>query len=252
MVRGLDVFQRYFRAHNDKYVLIGGAACDLALGSAGVGFCATQDLFIFFRIEVLYGGFFKTFLEFIRAGKYRNLQQSTGLRQFYRFKQPAKEGFPFMLELFSRKPDALELPEDCHLTPIPAGEDVSSLSAILLNDDYYAFLHAGRKEVENISIAGPERLIPLKARAWLDLRKREQSGEKIDSRDIKKHKNDVFRLYRVIDPEHLSQVPKVIREDMESFLNAMKAEKTDLGALGIKDQSLESVLNELRRIYCGS
>ena len=29
MVKGLDVFKRYFEAYSDQYVLIGGTACNL-------------------------------------------------------------------------------------------------------------------------------------------------------------------------------------------------------------------------------
>ena len=44
-----------------------------------------------------------------------------------------------MIELFTRKLDAIQLPEDAVLTPLPIDEDISSLSAILLDDDYYEF-----------------------------------------------------------------------------------------------------------------
>ena len=55
------------------------------------------------------------------------------------------------------------------LTPIPFDDPVSSLSAILLDETYYAFLKGGVRLVEGISVVGPEHLVPLKARAWLDL-----------------------------------------------------------------------------------
>jgi hypothetical protein len=42
-------------------------------------------------------------------------------------------------------------------------------------------------------MVGASRLIALKARAWLDLTERAERGEQIDSKTIKKHKNDVFR-----------------------------------------------------------
>jgi hypothetical protein len=44
-----------------------------------------------------------------------------------------------MLELFSRLPDALDHAEGSELTPVPVDDEVSSLSAILMDDDYYAF-----------------------------------------------------------------------------------------------------------------
>jgi len=41
-----------------------------------------------------------------------------------------------MIELFSRRINSIELPEDAVLTPLPLDDDLSSLSAILLDNDY--------------------------------------------------------------------------------------------------------------------
>lgn len=40
-----------------------------------------------------------------------------------------------MIELFARKPDVIALPNDAVLSPFPLEEDISSLSAILLDSD---------------------------------------------------------------------------------------------------------------------
>ncbi|RZB30108.1 MAG: hypothetical protein SRB1_02388 [Desulfobacteraceae bacterium Eth-SRB1] len=48
MVRGLDLFRDYFKDYTDKYILIGGTACDLAMESMGLNFRATKDLDIEF------------------------------------------------------------------------------------------------------------------------------------------------------------------------------------------------------------
>lgn len=77
----------------------------------------------------------------MEAGGYENRQKSTGKRLFYRFYAPKSAESPEMLELFSRVPDALQITADSQLTPIPVGDEVSSLSAILLNDDYYRLIH---------------------------------------------------------------------------------------------------------------
>ena len=68
------------------------------------------------------------------------------IKQFYRFTKPADGTFPYMLELFSRKPDALSIADESHLTPIPTDQEVASLSAILLDDGYYSFITQGKKE----------------------------------------------------------------------------------------------------------
>jgi len=59
----------------------------------------------------------------------------------------------------------------------------------------------------------------------------------------------VFRLYRLIDPAFKTDIPKDIRVDMGTFLDAMVSEPVDLKNLGIKGQSLDSILGELRRLY---
>lgn len=44
MVTGLNVFRDYFADDTDKYVLIGGAACDIVFTSNDETFRATKDL----------------------------------------------------------------------------------------------------------------------------------------------------------------------------------------------------------------
>jgi hypothetical protein len=251
MVRGLAKFREQFRSHAGQYVLIGGAACDLLMEEAGLEFRATKDLDIVLSVEALNASFVRAFWAFVRAGKYQVQQSATGERRYYRFLKPEDDEYPFMLELFARKPDMLDLAEGAHLTPIPVDEEISSLSAILLDDAYYAFLHSGKRTIEDIPVVGPEHLIPLKARAWLDLTKRKEAGGAIDAKSIAKHKNDVFRLYRVLDPAIKIGIPKEIRDDMRAFLDAMVSEQVDLKNLEIKGQSLGSILGELRRIYVG-
>jgi len=249
MVRGLAKFREQFRAYADQYVLIGGAACDLLMEEAGLDFRATKDLDIVLSVEALNAEFVSAFWAFIRAGKYQVQQSATEKRRYYRFLKPETDEYPYMLELFARKPDTLVLAEGAHLTPIPIDEETSSLSAILMDDAYYAFLHSGIRTIGDIPIVGPEHLIPLKARAWLDLTRRKEAGEAIDSKSIAKHKNDVFRLYRVIDPGSIIDVPPDISVDMGAFLEAMESEPIDLKSLGIKSQGLNSILGELRRLY---
>jgi len=250
MVKGLDLFREHFRGYADRYVLIGGTACDLAMGEAGLEFRVTKDLDIVLCVEALDKVFVEAFWAFNRDGKYQLKEKSTGRKQYYRFQKPETEGYPFMLELFSRQPDALSLADDSHLTPIPTDKDVSSLSAILLGEDYYRFLHAGRMELDGLAFVGPEHLVPLKAKAWLDLSERKSQGEVIDSRSIKKHKNDVFRLYQILSPDFDGEVPESIKDDMREFLSCMETEEIDFKSLGLGATNHKSVLADIRGIYC--
>lgn len=250
MVRGLDRFKAHFEPFADRYVLIGGTACSLAMEDVGLEFRATKDLDIVLCVEALDADFVKAFWEFIREGKYKIQEKSTGKKQFYRFKNPEDGSFPVMLELFSRVPDALTIGDDSHLTPIPMDEEVSSLSAILLDEDYYEFIHAGKQEIDGLPVVGPTYLIPLKARAWLDLTKRREAGEAIDEKDIKKHKNDVFRLYQIVDPKQSIGLPGSIAEDLRQFFHEIEAgQGVDLKNLGLRSRSLDEILGDLRTIY---
>lgn len=92
-------------------------------------------------------------------------------------------------------------------------------------------------------------MIALKARAWLDLTTRKAAGEHVDSRDIRKHKNDVFRLFAIVDPDFDGAVPDQVTSDLASFLEQMQGETLDLKSIGLGSQTLESVTEALRRIY---
>ena len=249
MVRGLDIFRERFRDFSDRYMLIGGTACDQAMTAAGLEFRVTKDLDIVLCIEALDTDFVEAFWQFVRDGDYQIQQKAGGDRHFYRFQKPTAENFPAMLELFSRSPDGLEIPEGCHLTPIPTAEEASSLSAILMDDDYYQFIRSAVQEVGGLPVVSAEALIPLKARAWLDLTERRARGETVKSTDVKKHKNDVFRLYQIIDPEALPEIPEVVKTDMATFLERIGAEEVDLKALRVRTGDLESILADLRTLY---
>jgi hypothetical protein len=135
VVEGLDRFKEHFADHTGQYVLIGGTACALSMEAVGRSFRATKDLDIVLCVEALDVTFAETFWEFVRDGEYEMQEKAPGEKSFYRFKKPAKDDYPFMLELFSRVPDALTLKDESRLTPIPMEAAVSSLSAILLQGE---------------------------------------------------------------------------------------------------------------------
>ena len=84
MLRGLDLFKEHFAEFSDRYVLIGGTACALAMKEAGLDFRATKDFDIVLCIEALDPKFGKAFWEFIKKGNYQHRQKSTGKELFYR------------------------------------------------------------------------------------------------------------------------------------------------------------------------
>jgi hypothetical protein len=183
------------------------------------------------------------FWSFVEAGGYEIRQASdTGKPVYYRFQKPADERFPVMLELFCRAPEGINLAAGSHLTPIPIDEVAPSLSAILLDDAYCEFILAGRKEVDGLPCVGEDRLIPLKAGAWLDLGERQAKGEPVDSKNIRKHANDVLRLSQLLAPDVRIEVAPRIAQDLSRFLDGIEADRTiDPKSLGINNSVAEMV-----------
>lgn len=246
-VRGLDLFGKHFSEYRDQYVLIGGVASSLAMDDAGEEFRATKDLDIVLIIEALNVEFVARLWDFIKTGGY-HIKQVGGQRPvFYRFQNPTDESYPIQIELFSRAPEGLEHAENATLTPIPTDESVSSLSAILLDDDYYAFLMEGRQQSEELSYIGADRLIPFKARAWLDLSKRKLAGEQIDSRNVRKHRNDVLVLTGLLTGEKV-ELSESITADMGKFLEGLAKEDMDLKAMRIKG-NLQEIIKRLEQSF---
>lgn len=243
MVVGIEKFREHFAGHEDQYAIIGGAACDLLFGAAGLDFRATKDIDMVLCVEVVDAAFGKAFKAFLDAGGYEARERSDGAKEFYRFHRPKDSSFPFMIELFSRRPGTIELSEDTGLTPIPVEEDVVSLSAILLDDGYYEALQAAKRQVDGVTIIDESLLIPFKARAFLDLRGRLESGEKVDSKNIKKHRNDVFRLVQLLPEGVAIEVSAPIRDDLRRFVEAAQADGTlDPGAFHVpftRDEAVE-------------
>ncbi len=224
MVTGIEKFREYFAAHEDRYAIIGGTACDLLFDAAGLHFRATRDIDMVLCVEVVDTPFARAFEGFVDAGGYQARERSAGVKEFYRFHRPTDPAFPFMLEIFSRKPETLELPEDTTLTPIPVEEDIISLSAIVLDESYFQALQAARRQVEGVTIIDETLLIPFKARAFLDLAARSEAGERVNSKDIRKHRNDVFRLAQLLTRDARIEMPDPISEDLRRFLNLTQAD----------------------------
>lgn len=137
MVKGLSTFREHFAGWDDRYVLIGGTAVEAALDGVGLTARATKDLDVVLLVESLDADFGHVFWDFVLAGGYEHKHRSSGEVCFYRFDKPKAPSFPSQIELFSRRSDGLTLPDNAELTPLPVADEVSSLSAILLDDDYY-------------------------------------------------------------------------------------------------------------------
>jgi len=230
MIKGLDKFREYFKESREAFVLIGGVACHEWLASQGLPFRVTKDIDLVLIVEAVDQAFAKSLWGFIEAGGYE-IREKAGTRELYRFSKPKDDSYPAMIEIFSRKPAAIELAEGQHVIPVQSDEGAASLSAILLDDDYYSLIMSHRTKGDDLPRVDPAALIPLKARAWLDLTEREKKGEKVDAKDIAKHRSDVFRIAATLPGEPGPEIPDSIRADLITFLEAFPSESADWPAI---------------------
>ena len=217
MVSGFTKFKERFQGFENQYVIIGGTACDLIMENEELPFRATKDVDIVLIVESITAEFGRQFWEYVKEAGYEHLNKSTGNAQFYRFTSPKSKEYPYMIEIFSRNPDFIILEDDAVLTPLPIDDEISSLSAILLNEAYYELLKTGQMMV--------------------------------DSKNIKKHKNDVFRLAQLITANTRQVLSPEIAEDMKKFLSEIADETVDLKSLGIRGTDKKKMTDMLYQCY---
>lgn len=222
-INGLRKFADFFSEYTDNYILIGGSACAVIFDEIGEDFRATKDLDVVLIIENINADFGEKLWNFIKDAGYL-VESGEPPKQFYRFSKPKSNDYPKMIELFSR---AQNPPIDfgAHLQPIHISDDISSLSSILLNDDYYNFMLNGKRVVDGISVLDEKCLIPFKAKAWCELIDRKANGEEGQTKHIKKHYRDIYKLVTLLPQNTKVELSGMVKQDMERFVNDILTSK---------------------------
>lgn len=135
------------------------------------------------------------------------------------------------------------------LMPIHIDDEVSSLSAILLDEEYYRLLVENRTSASGVAVLSVEGLIPFKAKAWLDLSARRAGGQAVDEKSVKKHRNDVCRLATLLAGGERPAMSEGVRADMRRFLEAYESDPVDPKALKIKGVGAQQVVEVLKSVY---
>ncbi len=248
MVRGINKFREYFKDFAGSYVIIGGTACDITIDEAGLRPRATKDIDIILIVEAIRPEFVSKFWKFVEEGGYEIKEQGDKDHRYYRFTKPTDDEFPYQIEIFSRNPDLLDLEEGTHLTPIPVSEGIPSLSAILLDDDYYKYTIDRSKDDGGLRIANTEALICLKAKAFLDMLERKANGDDIPEKDIRKHKLDIFRLAALLTADDNFILPESLQGDLQKFTDQITGELPDnsiFKEMGLGTIDVEKLFDQL-------
>ena len=237
MVVGLDKFKEAFVDFKDNYVIIGGTACDIVLSDTDMRPRATDDIDMVLVVEKMTKEYGNAFWQFIKDGEYkagkREKDDKTPTYTLYRF-TTEKEGYPVKIELLSHHSDILGEPSGFHIEPIPLSEDLSSLSAIMMDDDNYELTVNNSEEQDGVRIATPTTLICLKARAYLNLLNDRANGKLVNSKDIKKHKTDVLKLIATASIPEPVAVPRSVYDSVMEYAASIEKE--------LPSQSLQDAL----------
>ena len=109
---------------------------------------------------------------------------------------------------------------------------------------------SGRREIRGLAWVGEDRLIPLKAIAWLDLSARKEQGAQVDAKDVRKHLNDVLRLSQLLAPTTRIALDRKIGADMTRFLTAVAADNLiDPKALQLGNATVAELVARIAQAY---
>ena len=225
IVAGIDAFRDAMAGLEDKYVLIGGGACSLLFDGTPVDFRLTKDLDVVVMAASDDVEFGKALWSFIRGGGYTYGVRENGSARYYRFWLPeeanvAGTGLPAEIELFSRA--SWPLDERIRIVPVPFDDDLSSLSAILLDEDYFGFIRQGIVSSHGVPVPDVLHIIPLKMRAHIDLNRRHENGEHVRRRNLTKHRADVLSLADLLTEGATCDLPTAIADDAREFVEGLE------------------------------
>lgn len=235
---GFGHFAQFFAAFRDHYVVIGGIATIFSLEAAGTFGRPTKDIDLVVLANP--NEFFADKLrEYITSGGYQIESDARQGSRNYRFRKPLSPEFPFQIEIFSTAPLNMELRDGQVIVPFPTSPGMDSLSAILMDADYFNLMKTCVTQDGEVPLLTIDALIPLKARAFVDLSERRINGEKVDQKDIKKHRNDVLRLSTILG-DSKRELPATVARDLVKFFD-----HPDIA--GLSQDTLQTIVNDVNR-----
>ena len=256
-MEGLDKFREAFKDFSDNYVIIGGTACDITMSGTEVRPRATHDIDMIIVVERMTPQYGERFWQFIREAGYRPEKSKakegeSPKYEMYRFVD-GNPGFPEMIELLSRHPDVLGEPKGLTIEPLPIDGEQSSLSAIIMDDDYYRFTIEHSRLTDDIRHADSAALVALKARAYLNLIQDKQNGKHVNSKDIKKHRSDVLKNVVIMTEDEIP-APSSIVECVKEFVMSIRSNWEELAnplakSLDQNPEFVEALLEQLENLF---
>ncbi len=242
--RGLKHFTDFFNDFSNDYVIIGGGAASACLDDEKLEFRVTKDIDM-----VLFTNnspeLNKKISEYVFLGKYEVNEKTENTPRYYRFSNPEDKNFPEIVEIFAKADSEIELRKGQYIIPIQNDAE-AQLSAILLDDEYFNLIRDNAKKSEvGFSIITPYANICLKARAFRELKERNEEEKKIN-----KHRNDVLRLAQILKTGEQLKLQGRPKQDFLQIFSAVEEleEKTIRQIVG-STLSKADILDVLKKAF---
>jgi len=206
----------------DQYVVIGGAAAAILLEEQALEFRKTKDVDLVLLTNDS-DELNSRISQYVQKGKYQVKEATEGAPRYYRFQKPEDEMCPEIIEIFARNEQQIELLDGQYVIPVQ-NDSVAKISAILLDEEYFALTKANSQQVASGgSIVNALGNICLKARAHRELSDRKANGESVDDKDIRKHRNDILRLAVSLTGQERLTLGPISKTDLELAMTELRA-----------------------------
>ena len=246
---GLDVVRAWSPHYPNQCALIGGAAGRLMMNHAGVATEKAGDVPVALSLRVVSEDFAIRVEDLVRAGRYRNGRASVPASGLVQFIEPEAPHFPPLLEVLDRSATVSleadrtpsEHPNDMSTGAVPAGP--------LMDEPTFAVLGTRLAAEDSPPILDERDLIPVKARAWMDLADRRLAGHAMDRDAVRKPLREVFQLLALVPRSEPIHVPVTAQDDLVDFIVRQHCNPgIDLQAEGFAF-SLPEALHLLSELY---
>ncbi len=228
MVKGLEHFKNHFKSIADSFIIVGGAACEECFLHSEEKFRVTKGVDIVLTQKSKEKTFAAQFCKYVDKGGYLLRERTDEKKGVFRFYKPQDPDFPDTLKLATTPETTFKTVDDKEVTYIHIRDNVSNLATALYVKDYLDVLNTYKvKDDSGLFYVGPVGMLLLKVKAYLNLSTDRYDGKFVKGSDIKKHRNDVFRLSYLLTDKFKGKLSEKVQEDLKEFLKTFSEQSPE-------------------------
>ena len=245
-IAGSDKVALYLSKYNDCFVIIGGIATILVLDNLGAKTRVTKDFDIVVIADGTNDNFSKAIFKFLKDGKYKRGKKE-GREIHYRFIRPEVNGFPKIIELFSKEGNNIH----SHLRKIDYIEDDEQLSVITIDSAVFEFVKNRKTIINDLPIVDEYGLVPLKVHAYFNNLSLFKEGKITNRNYYEKHLDDVIRLLAAISNVDVEiEMPEILKKNCIDFIGLLQKVDNRIKELQIGEITADQIVERFVNVFC--